>query len=161
MPAAKLNFGVIDFSREKSTFGLYVPEVTAANIEDTINDESIGGLAFDLRTVIAAVTIGNFTGMSLTIPVRAENDLAPEVATAQRELGLRILYLDTVTGDKYHVTIPCPKVNDVTFWVMGTDKVNPENVQWLALTAAIEANCVSKDGNPIEVQDGYLVGRRS
>jgi hypothetical protein len=83
----------------------------------------------------------------------------PTAEEAQRELGLRIFYIDTTTQKKYHFTIPGP---DLSLMVSaGFDQVDWSGTEMAALETALETSMKSPDGNAISITSGYVVGRRN
>jgi hypothetical protein len=153
---AQVSFGLIDKSLENSRCSLNLPALTGVNYDD-VTGNAVGNNVGDLRIAIAAITLCNLTGTTVQAVQYPENPIPPASAYAQREIGLRVFYADSVTGDKYNFTIPGP---DLTLLAQeGTDLIDTSNALWIALVAAVEANAVSPAGNPVEVLQGRIVGR--
>lgn len=147
-------FTVRDFSDEKSTFRLNVPDVTAANFDATIS--AITGL----NTAVAAVTLGNITAVNLTAETGlAGADIRPSNPFAQRELGARFYYQDNVTGEKFHFTIPCADLSIVGQG--GTDAIDLTLSLVAPIKTFFEALVVSQNGNPVTITSARVVGRNS
>lgn len=83
----------------------------------------------------------------------------PSDTAAQREVGLRIFYVDDTTQKKYHVTIPGPDTSLMAS--PGFDIVDWSGTEMAALETAFEANVLSPDGNAVSILTGKIVGRRN
>ena len=150
----KLGFSVRDYSDEYSSTTLNIPDVTAANFDATIT--SINGI----NTAIDALTLVNITRVDLALETGlAGADIRPSNPFAQREIGLRFFYQDTVNGQKYNFTVPCADLSLVA--QAGTDDVDLTLSIVAPVVTSIEALIVSPDGNPIVINRGQVVGRKS
>lgn len=112
-----------------------------------------------LQAALNALSLGSLASRTLTAFRESVDDTRPASSFAQREVGLRFHYIDDVTGDKYHFTLPCPDLDIVA--EAGTDQVDLEEITLAAAVAAIEAVAKSPDGNAITITRGVIVGRRS
>lgn len=154
MPA-RYNLTWNDYSGEKSSFGLYFP--------------SPSGAAFDWDSFITSVEdVGDaleilsncvLDGEQIAEVMNVTSGLPSAIATAQREVGIRVFYHDNVTGKRYHFTIPGPAVAE--YPPQGTDDIPLSNPNMASLVTLLEADCVSELGNAITVDKAKLVGRRS
>jgi hypothetical protein len=149
----------VDNSRELSRVQFHL----AALASDGSNYEAVLGGAASARAlmVTALELMTKCNKVKVQAPVLlAEDALSiPADKTAQREVALTVIYQDTTTMAFYRMTIPAPV--DALFDA-GTDEVDIEsNVAMLAFIAVMEANCVSPDGNAINVTRAYRVGRRN
>ena len=150
----KVNLSVRDYSDEKSSFGLYIPDV------DETNWVATNAALATLNTALAAMTIGNITRFNLDHETGlAGADQRPSSPYAQRELGARFFYVDDVTSEKYNFTVPCPDL--LVIGNPGTDDLDLTLSVVAALVTAVEAVAVSPDGNAITIERGKIVGRRS
>ena len=147
----------IDHSGEKPSTQIYLPALSSANF-DGVAGNGVGDNVGDLRLAIAAVTLCNFVKHQVTGVVYTDLNVKPANAQAQAEIRLRIDYTDDVNGRSGYFTIPGP--NLALFAQSGSDIIDPDEVAVAALFAAVEANAVSRDDNPITVQQGVIVGRR-
>ena len=157
MSAVTIN--MVDNSGEPTSVQFYLPQLTSANYDDVAGNVA-GQNVGDLRLAIAAITLANFTNHSVSAVNYPESGDLPANPYAQREIGLMVKYVDTVNAKKAHRVIPAP---DLTLIAQtGTDVVDhTSNVAAVALTAAIEANAVSQDGNPVVVTGMRIVGRKN
>ena len=148
-------FIIRDKTNEYSSVKIALPDVTAANFDDTIT-------AMDnIQTAISAMTIGSVASRQLVAFNDKIDDTMPLNPWAQRELGARLFYQE-VDGQqkKYHITVPCPDL--VTIDVTDGDKIDAENVTVVnALLQLLEANMVSPNGRQVEFYRAKLVGRKN
>lgn len=157
--ATKCFMQTVDNSRELSRVQWCHEDITA----DGSNYEGVlGGVASNRALMVTAtelVTKCNKTKVQAPILLAESAMSIPADVTAQREMALRVIYQDTVTMDFYRLDIPAPV--DALF-DLGSDEVDIEsNVAFLAWSAVFEANCVSPDGNAINVTRAYRVGRKN
>jgi len=157
--ASAVNIGFVDHSGERSATRVYLTQMDDTNFNLVAGNSVLGQAVFDLRAAISAITLCNLTGVSVMAVDYPETDVNPASVWAQRELGLRVFYTDTVNGKKYHITIPGPDL--VKLAELGTDNVDPQDADWLAFVAAFELHARSPDGNAVEITAGRIVGRPS
>lgn len=155
MPIAKVGMSFEDYSGEMSRTDFFMN--VAGTDYAAVIAEAAKGTAGSVTAEICGLSdcvcqISDIQALSTKY-----GDPAPTVATAQRELGLLIIYTDTVTGKKYRMTIPGPKW--ATIGQAGTDMVNTSAALWTAFVTAFETHAVSEVGNPVTVTSGRLVGR--
>jgi len=151
MPATKIHFGMIDHSSESCGPSVYVEELDNSNY-DAI-DTSVGLV----QVALGVLSDCNFVRTTMGVELAAGGGTAPATVTAQREIGIRVGYRDTVTGRMESFVVPGPAT---TFYpATGTDVIPLDNVVAAAFIAVFEANCVSQDGNPVNVVSMRLVGR--
>jgi hypothetical protein len=96
---------------------------------------------------------------AVNVGISVGNGNPASTATAQREIAIRVFYSDTVTGKKYHFTIPGPEVAE--YPAQGTDVIDLAGTNMAALVVLLEADCVSDVGNAIEVNSAKFVGRHN
>lgn len=155
LPASQYSLSLLDYSGEKSVVQWSAPEIT--------------GVAMDVNTWKANMDTIADAIMELTDCTRGKeqfssvaeqgSEVLPAVATAQREVGLRIFYQDDVTGKKYHLTIPGPQVAE--YPAAGTDDLDITAGDLAAFVTDFEANAESEAGNAVTVYAARLVGRRN
>jgi hypothetical protein len=149
----------VDNSRELSTVTFQVADIAS----DGTNYEAVlGGAASNRALMVTALeAISKCNKVKVQSPITlAEVALSiPADKTAQREMGLVVIYQDTTTLNYFRITVPAPV--DALF-DLGSDEVDIEsNAAMLAFIAVMEANCISPDGNAINVTRAYRVGRRN
>jgi len=151
----KMTITYNDRSNEKSTVTLDFAQIAA------------GGANFD--TVISAMNtveaaIDNMTlcdnSKQAFYDVISVGESIPTSPYAQRELGVRVFFVDDVNGEKGHFTIPGPDLANLEV-VANSDQLDLTGTLEAALITALEANALSRDGNAITVQRMVIVGRRS
>ena len=154
--ATKVKVGMVDHSGEGCGPSVYFDDVTALTYEAVMGS---GGSVDLVTAAMNILTDCGFTRTTASIIQAASNDAAPATVTAQRELAIRVIYKDTVTGRSERFDIPGPAV---TFYPgTGTDEIPLSNAIAAAFITVFEANCVSQDGNAVEVTKIYLVGRNN
>lgn len=114
-----------------------------------------------IRLAIAALSIGTIYKQQATIGEQILDPSRPSDADAQRESGLRLFWQElSHPFKKGHVTIACPDKPLIA--TPGTDQVDTVGVTVVnALVALIEASWLSENGNSVEVQSAWLVGRNN
>jgi len=151
MPASKVHFGMIDYSGEACGPSVYVEELDDTNYDAITTSVNL------VQVALGVLSDCNFVRTSLGVELAAGSGALPTEVTAQREVGIRISYRDTVTGRVETLVVPGPAT---TFYpAQGTDVIPLDNVIAAAFIAVFEANCVSLAGNPINVVSMRLVGR--
>lgn len=157
---ARTTLTYIDNSGERSSFSVNTPDLDATNIAD-YTDPTLGGALGDLRLATAAITLCNEVSQTVQAAQFLEAPTLPGSNFAQRESKLLIQYVDTVEPSvRGSLEIPGPDWSLVG--QTGTDEVDfVGNVLVAAFVAALEANYVSRIGNPIEVVKATRVGRNN
>ncbi len=150
---AFVRYTIRDHSDEYSTVSFPIGEVTE------INWVAIDAAAAILQAAVAAATTGNIATRSMLAYSKHVDDTRPANPYAQREIGLRLFYLDTVNGKKYHLTIPCPDL--LVMGQGGTDEIDLTGSLADPIVAAMQVIMQSVDGNPVQVYRGVIVGRRN
>jgi hypothetical protein len=157
MPIAKLTLTFMDSQSDMSKVVIPIASLSAENFTTSIGQAAFA-TANTLAHLIASVSIGTAVSSEIMLPVVKNAAVPATNMYAQRELGLQVSYADTVTGKKYHLTIPAPDWESVG--VPGSNKVNTTSTKWLDLVGNLEVNMVSPDGNAIAVTGGRLIGRK-
>lgn len=153
--ADMFNLTFMDKSYELSSVQVWLPVITAANFDDVI-DHTTGLLSIEAG--IRLVSLCNPYSRSFMVGHTFHNMGTPASNWAQREIGLQVGWYDTVTGKKGHMTIPGADRNTLAG---DGDNVNYNHASWTALKLALETYAVSADGNPISINYGHFIGRRS
>lgn len=156
MPA-RVNFGYIDYSGERSGHDLYFATLTGANYDVVVDDGGTGHIG-QVRLSLAPLTLANFTRRTVTATVFEEVDQSPPPnAFAQRELKAVFTYQDNTTAKLYRFEMPAPDLANIVS--PNTDIVNMSQVDVAAFKSDFEAFCVSPDGNPVTLISGRIEGR--
>ena len=158
MSHTKIKVGVIGHSGELSSINYYLPEIASDGTNWPTNFADATGREDLIKATLAPMTLMNFTKTTVTIVVDENVPSLPADSHAQRELALRISYVDTVTMKKYRYDIPGP---DPLVIPSGTDEVPLGNVLLAAHILVMEAQAVSVDDNPIQITAARIVGRNN
>lgn len=153
VPTAHVTVGFIDHSNEASACGFDVATFEG----ETDVDARITGIELVI-TAIRALTLCNPGNMGILAYSKNYNMGVPTAKWAQREHALQVGYHDTVTGSKYRMSIPGV---DWDALAGDGDWVDYNNLLWTAFKVAFEAGAKSSQGNPIVIDYGRFVGRRS
>lgn len=155
LPSSQYSLSLLDFSGEKSVVQWSAAEITGAAFDVTSWKTAADDLADAIMTLTDCTR-----GKEQFSSVAAQGaETLPSIATAQREVGLRIFYQDTTTGKKYHLTIPGPQVED--YPDAGSDEIDLTSTDMAAFITLFESNAESEAGNAVEVYAARLVGRRN
>lgn len=158
MSHTKVKFGLIGHSGEPSSVNVYLPEILATGANWPNNFAPVTGAEELIKATLIPMTLMNFTKTTASITVGESVPSLPADPHAQRELALRISYVDTVTLKKYRYDIPGPQGGVIP---SGTDEVPLGNALLAAHIIAMEANAVSVDDNPISIYAARIVGRNN
>lgn len=153
-----VSMGLIDHSGEASSINFHLPAV-AANGSNwaTLFAPTTG--AYDLlKAGLIACTDMNLTRSTASIVVETSVGSLPSSEFAQREIAVRVTYVDNVTNEKFRFDIPGPAQ---ALFPSGTDVIPLTNVTLAAMIALFEAQCVSPRGNAVTVIGARIVGRKS
>lgn len=145
----------LDFSGEKSSVAFNVATPSGA----TFDWDALAAVVDTVGDAIDAVCLCTRGPDSIRVQIADGSVSYPASEDAQREAGLRIFYHDTTNNKKYHLTIPGPDKSKMA--VAGTDRVDWADTDMAALETAFEANVLSPDGNAVQIDNGFLVGRRN
>jgi hypothetical protein len=151
--AAKVHFGMIDHSSEACGPSLWFDDTDSPDLTDAFTAAGLVGTALNLLTDCG------FTRTTVSAVVAQANDAPPADVHAQREIAIRVTYKDSVNGKSERFDIPGPV--DGVYPGVGTDVIPLDNVAAAAFIAVFEAQCVSQDGNAVEVTGIRLVGRNN
>jgi hypothetical protein len=145
----------LDRSRENSNVSLNIPSVTVSNINTILTN----GVPVALSDAISEMSLCTKIVEAVTLPALRYDAITPASPYAQREIGVRVSYQDTVTLSKYGVTIPGADL--ATLGQPDTDLIAMDNAVFSAFVTAFEAAVVSPAGNAVTVLSGRIVGRAS
>ena len=145
----------LDYSDEVSTTSFNVATPSGAAYDWAALEASIAAV----RDAMVAVSLCTRSKEQVNVTTDLGSQARPTDEEAQRELGLRIFYVDNVTQKKYHVTVPGPNV--ALMASPGFDIVDWSGAEMAALETAFEANVLSPDGNAVSILTGKIVGRRN
>lgn len=152
----KVSFGYVDHSDEDTSVQLNIEDVDAANFDATFGSS---GVIADLHDALALATDCVAKHTTATIASVGGTGIAPSTVTAQREIAVRVSYMDQSTGQMYRFDIPGPKVG--FYPPTGTDIIPLDNAIAAGIVTAIGVNCVSPAGNAVVVTGMKLVGRNN
>jgi hypothetical protein len=155
LPTSQYSLSLRDFSGEKSQVQWSGEQITGAAFDVAAWEATHEAIA-DAVMLLTDCTRGKEQFSSVSV---AGSEALPAIATAQREVGLRIFYQDDVTGKKYHLTIPGPQVED--YPAAGTDELDITSGDLATFVGLFEADAESEAGNAVTVYAGRLVGRRN
>lgn len=158
MATTQANYGLIGHSAESTAVKLHFPPINAGGTNfANLFDNGTGRLDL-VKAEMDNITLLNHTRTTASILAEASPGSLPTDPNAQREIALRFIYSDNVTGEKYRFDIPGP---DPTLRTIGTDECDLSQTVIADFVDAFEANCVSPDNNAVTVQRAYFVGRNS
>lgn len=145
-------FQFLDHSGEVSSLMVHLPDVTNVNFDNTVLGMT------DLRIAIEGLTLCTM-GLQPEVVSEVHTDVAtlPTDPYAQRERRAIFTCVDSVTGRKFKIGVPCPDLTDMG--LPGTDAVNMSDVEVLAYLTALNLYAVSPEGNAFNVIKGVVEGR--
>lgn len=144
-----------DYSQELSTVEFNFADIAAGGG----NFDAVKGLSDAFGAAVAGVSLCVQATEKLSQVTDPPDASIPNDVYAQREIGLRVFYEDTVTGKQYHITIPGPDLDNIDL-LAGTDLADLTDTPVSALVAAMEAG-LSPDGNAVSVLRAVVVGRNN
>lgn len=136
----------IDYAKNKSTVGVYVP-TAITNADALLLNAAIAGLSLGTNEEAAIIE---------RVPVFDGASTAPTNKVASRSQKALVRYSDTVNNKDYSFTIPCA---DPNLKVGNTNMVDMANGAGLLLKTRFEAHAVSELGNPVVVNSIEIIGR--
>lgn len=154
-----IRVGWLDHSNERTTTQIHFEEIESdgSNYADLF--APVTGKYALMKAGLVLISKLNHTKTTAPIQVDQSVESIPADATAQREMAIRWMYVDDVTGKKYRFDTPAPVDALIQ---SGTDVIDlVANVAAAAFVALFEANCVSPEGNAVTMYSARLVGRRN
>jgi len=150
--ATPITLSMIDYSGEPTRTSWHSPTLTAANLvaQTAIQDA--------IRLAIEAISLCNEDKLTAALVMHSATPTRPTNPNAQRELAVKVFYVDNVNGRTGTMTIPGPNLTALT---LVNDEVVLADGDVMAdfVTAFEFAN--SRDGNNITVTAARLVGRNN
>lgn len=144
-----------DNSNEKSTLSINFPQIAAGGG----NFDAVLSAMNSVEATIDAMTLCDNAKQAFYDVISVGEDI-PASPWAQRELGVRVFFIDDVNGEKGHFTIPGPDLANLAVQT-STDVLDITGTLEAAFVTAFEADALSRDGNAVTVQRLVVVGRRS
>lgn len=156
--ATPITFGMIDHSAELTRTKVYFPDIDADGLNwPTLFAPATG--SYDLLKVsLITLTDLNLTTSRMGQEIDSSVPTPPSDPKAQREMAVRFIYVDDVTGKKYRFDIPGPPDAIIQ---SGTDVIDLADVLVAVFKIDFEAQCVSEVGNAVTITSARLVGRRN
>jgi hypothetical protein len=146
----KASMSGLDYSKEGTTLGFWMIDLTAANFDAQVANFTT------LRSAIQGVTLIDFLGAEYPgVQDNRENQPAGTPA-AQREIKWRVKLLDIVTQKFSSFEIGGA---DMSLLQTNSDLMDLTQGAGQTLANTIEAQIVSEVGNTVSVQEVRLVGR--
>jgi hypothetical protein len=108
---------------------------------------------------LGGAILGTLLSVTFTQEPVANADERPTSGEAQREKGLRLVYVDDVNGDRGGITIGTADFGALA--QPATDLVPLTHAEVSPIVSWMETNMKSKAGNAITVESAKLVGRSS
>lgn len=143
-------FKAKDHDKEGTRFGVYLATITSANLDATV--AAIAGL----QTAINAIVLGTYDGLDVKVSELKASSV-PVDPFAQRESKWRVEFTDNVDpmGDgSFEIGMP-----DLTKLNPNSADADLTDVDIAAFVTALQATCVSRLGNGINVTSITHVGR--
>lgn len=154
--AAKVQVRIKDASDEYTSVGF-----RHADIDDvTVTFGDVDTFADTLVTHIEAHSLGTVSQVYASQDTQAKDETRPSNAFAQRELGFRFYYTDTVTQESGSFTIGTADLG-IGSYLPGSDALDLTAAPTAAMVTYLEANALSRDGNAITIDRAIVVGRNS
>lgn len=150
--ATKFSYNQIDRSNEKTSTGFWGPTLTALNFTGEL------AKADAVRVAAAAISLCNESALTANVIVHNASPVTPSSPFAQRELLVKVYYVDTVNGRKGTTSIPGPDLSLLT--LSGDEVLLADGDVMEAFVTALE-DTLSRDGNAITVTRAVVMGRNS
>lgn len=150
-PISSFGSTYMDYSREKSTFRLFLPNLTAANFVAEL------AAAAALQDAILATTLGREVKRTVQAFEAFPSSIPPTTKLAQRENKWLARYHDAL-GRSFQCEIPCA---DLSQLATNSDFYDTSLGTWTTLLSAWSVAVVSPDDVSSTVLDSFeFVGRR-
>lgn len=144
-------FKFLDHSGERSSMSVYLPDVTGGNLDGT------KAALLDLRAAIADICLCAIgTTPELVSEVHTDVATLPASPYAQTERRAVFQCIDSVSGRRFEIGIPCPDMTDMA--LPGTDAINVADTEVAAYITVLLAKAVSPEGNAFQVIKGKVIG---
>lgn len=153
----EVSFNLIDYSGERTSTKVHVADIAG----DGANMAAVLASISALQTALLLTTDLNHVSTTFSQVVDTTVATPPSTATAQREIAVRIKYIDSTTNTPYSFTVGGPAVTFYPPQGVPGDYIPLDNAVFAAFITVLEANLKSPVGNAIQVVEGRLVGRNS
>jgi hypothetical protein len=157
MAAMPITLVTVDHSAEIARTRVWVEKLDATNFDELYN--AVTGKVSLLQAAFLLITRCVHVRTTSTVESDVGSATPPDDEHAQREIAIRVSYVDTVTAKKYRFDIPGPI--DACYPATGTDVIPLGNVEAAAFILVFEANALSPDGNAVQVTGLRLVGKNT
>lgn len=156
--STKVEIVLNDWSNEKTSVVFHFPPVEddGSNWDTLFTTPLLSNLAI-MQTALDAITLLDHWYTIAHCQVKESSKTTPSDQHAQREYVIVWTYADSVTGRLGRFSTPGPE-DDLT--KPNSDDIDMTNATVIAFKAAIDANCLSRVGNPISIVKGKVNGRR-
>jgi len=150
-PISSVDASWRDYNNEASHTGVWITTLTAANIVAQTT------LVNNLLTAMSAVTLGEQQTQVITLSKTIVSGDLPTDVHAQRENKWLIRYHDSVTNEKFSITIPCA---DLTLLADHSDMADMTTTEFVNLKTAWELVVRGPNDNNLTILDSaQFVGR--
>jgi hypothetical protein len=155
MPDSLLSRTYTDYSAERGTMTVRVPEITAVNFTATM------GLITALENKTDLLSLGRPARRQVTVGLTQLSSLPATDTGAERETKWLVIFEDNVTKRLGQVEIPCAKRSDGDGPLTqgNTDDANLSHPAWQGWITAFQDVARSVAGNPVTVIRAKKVGR--
>lgn len=150
-PAGLVSASWRDYSGEASSMTVAMTDLTAANIVAQTT------LINNLFSALSAITLGEQQKQAITLSnITVSSDLPTDVH-AQRENKWLLRYHDSVTQEKFVVSVPCA---DLSLLATNSDMADMSGTEFAALKTAWELIVRGPNDNNLTILDSaQFVGR--
>lgn len=156
MATSTITFSLIDHAGEVSRIRFNEAQAGVGTIAALLG-EANPATAGSLAEAVMGITTCNLVKSEVGAGGTTGNNTPPADTQSHREIGFLVTYTDTVTGKKYHVTIPAPDLVNIPVGLK--DVVDMQDPLMQALKVAMDANVLSPAGNATTVDGALMVGR--
>lgn len=154
----QLRFDFVDHSKERTSVTFHAAPIAADGSNWAAVVAGVASVRALTGAAINAITGLNETKSGVSMPDFAETlPITYPDYGHDREIAVRFVYQDDVTGTLYRFDIPDP--GDI--FSANSDEVDMSNVLVTALKAIVDADWLSPDGNACTLLRGYKVGRNN
>lgn len=151
-PVSSISASWADYSNERSSTGVWVTTLTAANLVAQTT------LINNLLTAMSAVTLGEQQTQIINLSRTIVSSDLPTDVHAQRENKWLCRYHAATSGKKFSIEIPCA---DLSMLATNSDFADMAGTEFAALKTAWELIVRDPDDNELTILDSaQFVGRR-
>jgi len=153
----EVSFNLIDYSGERTSTKVNVADIAG----DGANMAAVLSSISALQAALLLTTDCNHVSTTFSQTVDTTVATPPSTATAQREIAVKVKYVDNVTNSVHFFTVAGPAVTFYPPQGVPGDYIPLDNTVFDAFITVLEANLKSPAGNAITVVEGRLIGRNS